>query len=262
MVNAASTAAQTLQGLLPLQIQFDQSKENWVYNAEKEKRIKLEDDLARSRLEYCELDERFERAESSRQGGERALAAAEKAKEESEALSEHRRCGLRTLSKQFRKSLEMLKEKARGTRAQAVRDFLASGSYAYAKVMAKSDDFSKGFKLAIDRLLNLEMLTPDFNSRGLVKMAQDAAGNPRTLVDPEDGLDMDTVMAEEFWPLVETEPESFDDTTTPQARTPSREYCPGWVPMLLGSIKLQPRGSSKDFSSLNEKLKQLEGPVC
>lgn len=47
-----------------------------MYNAEKEKRLGLEDDLAKVREDYKALEERYECAESSRQGAERALEVA------------------------------------------------------------------------------------------------------------------------------------------------------------------------------------------
>lgn len=90
----------------------------------------------------------------------------------------------------------MLKVEACGTKAQAVRDFLALGSQIYTKVMAKFEEFAKGFNLAIDRLLRLGLIAADFNSQGRVEMDQDTNGNPRPVVEPEDDLDMDVVMVD------------------------------------------------------------------
>lgn len=133
MVNASAAVAQTLRGLLPLQVQYDTMQENFhtisgMYNVEKEKRIRLEE-LNRVRADYKEHESRYEIAESSRQGGQRALENAEKAKAVVEALAERRHQGVRALSKQFKKTIDMLKEESSGTRAQVVRDFLSSGSF-------------------------------------------------------------------------------------------------------------------------------------
>lgn len=128
--------------------------------------------------------------------------------------------------------------------------------------MAKSNEFAKGFHLAIDRLLHLGLLLPNFNTGRIVRMDQDPTGAHRPLVSPEDDLDMDQVGAEEFWPLVEPELESEDGEAPPPPRTEPREYYPGWVPRLLGSINIQSQGSSKNFSALHDRLRQLSRTVC
>lgn len=97
-----------------------------MYNAEKEKRLLPEADLAKVRGDFKELEDKHERAKSSRQGAERALEAVEREKDQATALAKRRRAGVRALAKQFTRTLDMLKAKARGTRVQAVRDFLAS----------------------------------------------------------------------------------------------------------------------------------------
>lgn len=106
--------------------------------------------------------------------------------------------------------------------------------------MTKSDEFTKGFNLAIDRLLRLGLLHHNFNSTGLVRVEQDVNGNPCVMVEPEEDLDMDVVKAKEFWPLVELEPESEDGISDPPLRTPVREYYPGWMPHLLDAINIRP----------------------
>lgn len=61
---------------------------------------------------------------------------------------------------------------------------------------------------------------------------------------------------------MEPEPEPEEGVSEPPARTPVREYYPSWVTRLLASINIRPKGSSKNFTSLRNKLKSLTGEVC
>ena len=56
---------------------------------------------------------------------------------------------------QFRKVLQAIREEAKETRVQAVRDFMNSQSYQVALDTAKAAEFTSGFEHCIDMLLDL-----------------------------------------------------------------------------------------------------------
>ena len=90
-----------------------------------------------------------------------------------------------------------MKDKLRGTRAQAVRDFLSSGSYKSCLLSAKGDEFSAGFGLAVDQMIHNHFLSPGYDIR-VINEELNSDGSKRPLVAAEDDMDMDLVGREEF----------------------------------------------------------------
>ena len=119
MMNAHAAAARSLREVSGLQGNYDRTSQNFrilnqLYSAEKDKveaekerALRLENELQKLRAENESLVSRLDVAESFRQGAERNLKAAEKS-------FKRRKKAMRAVGCQFKKTLREVKDKLRG----------------------------------------------------------------------------------------------------------------------------------------------------
>lgn len=145
MLNVGTVAANSLRGLEPVRLQFDETRHNLatltdVYNAESMNRRKLESKLHTAQGELASLRTRVETTETSRASEERKRLTVEKenvvlqkklelarsrARKADRATHQYK-TELRRLSRRFFRSVEMVKSRVRGTRSETIRNFEGS----------------------------------------------------------------------------------------------------------------------------------------
>ena len=242
---------------------------------EKERAQQLESELQQLRAEHQSLRSRLDEAESSRQGAERNLKISKKS-------NERRKKAIRAVGLQFKRTLNEVKDRLRGTRAQVVRDFLCLGSYKCCLIAAKGDEFTAGFRLAVDQMI-YQRLAPVQYNQNAINVELNTDGSPRPLVAADDDLNMDLVATKEFWPLVqqsvEGEPEeeadvietapnvgktvaTAEEATTAPAVTTLVEHYPSWFPRILEAINIRARGSKQFIDRLHLRLREFTGAVA
>ena len=259
-MNAHSAAAKSLRDAAAFQADYDRTAQdlrtlNQAYSAEKgklaseqERVRKLEVEIEGLRAENAGLLVKVGDAESSQQDSQLQL-------EKTKKRLDRKDRAMRAIGRQFKRTMEDVKEKLLGSRSQAVRDFLASGSYKSCLLAAKGTEFSSGFDLAIDQLVHNKLLPENYNAE-LITDEKNVDGSERPPIAPEDDMDMDLVKQEEFWPLVrlmvESQPEVAPDVAPddravanaePSANTPPPvpvlvERYPAWFPKVLESINI------------------------
>ena len=113
---------------------------------EREKAQNLEGDLERLRSEGTSLRSRLSAVEDSERNTKQSIESLERKVVRREKT-------IKALGRRFKRVLGMVKVKLRGARVQAIRDFLSSGSHKSRLIYAKGNEFSAGFRLAVDQAI-------------------------------------------------------------------------------------------------------------